>query len=54
MPSRETENSLPVAVILTAIQVEYKAVEAYLDDIKEDKAEDGTIYGKGLFCSDAQ
>ncbi len=54
MPSRETENALPVVVILTAIPVEYLAVEAYLNDIKEDKAEDGTIYGKGVFCSDGQ
>ena len=54
MPSRETENALPVVVILTAIPMEYQAIVAYLDDIKEDKTEDGTIYGKGLFCSDGQ
>ncbi len=54
MTSIETEKALPVAVILTAIAVEYKAVEEYLDDIQEDKAEDGTIYGEGLFCSDGQ
>ncbi len=54
MPSKETENALPVAVILTALPLEYLAVEAYLDDIKEDKAEDGTIYGKGVLRSEGQ
>lgn len=54
MLSRETENVVPVVVILTAIPVEYKAVKAHLDDIKEDVAENGTIYEKGVFHSDGQ
>ncbi len=48
------ENALPVVVILTAIPVEYLAVQAYLKDIEEDKAEDGTIYGKGVLRSETQ
>jgi len=54
MPSSETESVLQVVVILTSIPIEYKSVKAYLDDIKEDKAEDGTIYEKGVFRSDGQ
>lgn len=50
----ETENTLPIVVILTAIPVEYQAVKIYLDDIKEDIANDGTIYEKGVFQSDGQ
>ena len=38
--SRETENALPVVVILTAVPVEYQAVKACVEDIKEDETED--------------
>ena len=40
---------MPIAVILTAISVEYKAVRAYLTDSQRDRHDDGTIYERGNF-----
>ena len=54
MPSIETENTLPIVVILTAIPVEYKAVRTFVENVKEEVTEDGTIYEVGVFSSDGQ
>jgi nucleoside phosphorylase/tetratricopeptide (TPR) repeat protein len=42
------------AVILTALQVEFKAVQAHLTDIKEEKDSQGTIYERGKFVDGNQ
>jgi len=46
--TKEIINSLPVVVILTAIQEEYKAVRNHLDDIIDDDKED-IGYESGIF-----
>ncbi len=42
------------AIILTAIQVEYKAVRAYLTDVREEVHPQGTVYERGKFSSPNQ
>ncbi|KWT75279.1 tetratricopeptide repeat protein [Candidatus Magnetominusculus xianensis] len=43
-----------LAVIITALLVEYKAVKQYLTEVKEDSHEKGNIYDKGIFKYDDQ
>jgi nucleoside phosphorylase len=38
-------------VILTALPLEYKAVRAYLEDIREEVHSQGTVYERGVFSS---
>ena len=51
MPEKANKNS-PVAVILTAIPLEYKAVRAYLNEVIEMIHPKGNVYEKGLFKGD--
>jgi len=54
MQRNETVNALPIAVILTAIPVEYQAIKAHLTNIEEDVSDDGTIFEKGELQWDGQ
>ncbi len=46
--------NLPCAVILTAIPVEYKAVRAYLSELKEEVHPQGTVYERGQFTEEGK
>ncbi len=46
--------NLPCAVILTAIPVEFEAVQCHLTELKEEILPDGTIYDRGKFSANGQ
>ncbi|WP_243147127.1 5'-methylthioadenosine/S-adenosylhomocysteine nucleosidase [Scytonema sp. UIC 10036] len=46
--------NLPCAVILTAIPLEYKAVRAYLSELKEEVHPQGTVYERGQFTDNGK
>lgn len=45
---------MPLAVILTALQVEYIAVRSYLTNLEEETHPQGTIYQRGTFADSEQ
>jgi len=48
-PEMQRDPNLRRAVILTALQLEYKAVRSFLDRLTEETHSSGTIYEKGIF-----
>lgn len=42
-------SNTPLAVVLTALPVEYAAVRSFLKNITEDNHPEGTVYERGLF-----
>jgi nucleoside phosphorylase len=48
------QTDLPLAVILTALSVEYQAVRAHVSNLCEEVHSEGTIYEQGIFSTSAR